>query len=79
MLQDLFRHNLWMRKVPFGAVEAVNGSIKALLRRHRGYRNLRDLLLKVQQMAASKSEFVVMRRMAQKAGSFAFATVGVLW
>jgi transposase len=51
-------------KVPFGVVEAVNGNIKALLRRGRGYRNLRYLLLKAQQMAASKTEFVVMRKAA---------------
>jgi hypothetical protein len=32
--------------VRFGVVEAVNGNIKALLRRGRGYKNLRCLLLK---------------------------------
>ena len=51
-------------KVPFGVVEAVNGNIKALLRRGRGYRNLRYLLLKAQHMAASRTEFVVMRKAA---------------
>jgi transposase len=51
-------------KAPLGVVEAVNGNIKALLRRGRGYRNLRCLLLKAQQMAASKTEFVVMRKAA---------------
>ena len=49
-------------KVPFGVVEAVNGNIKALLRRGRGYRNLDYLLLKAQRMAVQKTEFVVFRK-----------------
>jgi len=32
--------------MPFGVVEAVNGNIKALLRRGLRYKNLRYLLLK---------------------------------
>jgi transposase len=65
----LLRHeegllNYCRMKVPFGVVEAVNGNIKALLRRGRGYRNLRYLLLKAQQMAASKTEFVIMKKVA---------------
>lgn len=51
-------------KVRFGVVEAVNGNIKALLRRGRGYRNLRYLLLKAQHMAAAKAEFLVLRKAA---------------
>jgi transposase len=51
-------------KVPFGIVEAVNGNIKSLLRRGRGYKNLRYLLLKAQRMAALKAEFVVFRKAA---------------
>jgi transposase len=31
-------------------VEAINGNIKTLLRRGRGYKNLRYLLLKAQRM-----------------------------
>jgi transposase len=46
-------------KVRFGVVEAINGNIKAFLRRGRGYKNLRYLLLKVQRMAVTKTEFVV--------------------
>jgi hypothetical protein len=42
-----------------GVVEAVNGGIKSLLRRGRGY-----LLLKVQRMAATETEFVVFREAA---------------
>lgn len=58
----LLRHeegllNYCRMKVPFGVVEAVNGNIKALMRRGRGYRNLRYLLLKAQQMVASRTEF----------------------
>ena len=37
--------------VRFGVVEAINGNIKALLRRGRGYTNLRYLLLKAQRIA----------------------------
>jgi len=51
-------------KVRMGVVEAVNGNIKALLRRGRGYKNLRYLLLKAQRMAATKTEFVVLKKAA---------------
>jgi transposase len=50
--------------VRFGIVEAVNGNIKALLRRGRGYKNLRYLLLKAQRLAALKTEFLVLRKAA---------------
>lgn len=50
--------------VRFGVVEAVNGNIKALLRRGRGYKNLRYLLLKAQRLAALKTEFLVFRKAA---------------
>ena len=56
--------NYCRTKVPLGVVEAVNGNIKALLRRGRGYKNLRYLLLKVQRMAAIKTEFVVFKKAA---------------
>ena len=56
--------NYCRTKVPFGVVEAINSNIKALLRRGRGYRDLPYLLLKAQRMAASKTEFVVMRKAA---------------
>ncbi len=39
-------------KVPFGVVEAINGNIRALLRRGRGYRDHEYLLLKVQRFTA---------------------------
>jgi transposase len=56
--------NYCRTKVPLGVVEAVNGNIKALMRRGRGYTNLRYLLLKAQRMAAMKTEFVVLSKAA---------------
>ena len=50
--------------VRFGVVEAINGNIKALLRRGRGYKNLRYLRLKAQRLAALKTEFLVLRKAA---------------
>jgi hypothetical protein len=50
--------------VRFGVVEAINGNIKALLRRGRGYKNLRYLLLKAQRMAVTRTEFVVFQKAA---------------
>ena len=65
----LLRHqegllNYCKAKVRMGVVEAVNGNIKAILRRGRGYRNLRYLLLKAQHMAASRTEFTVLQNAA---------------
>ncbi len=39
-------------KVPFGVVEAINGNIRTVLRRGRGYRDHEYLLLKVQRFTA---------------------------
>ena len=39
-------------KVPFGVVEAINGNIRAVIRRGRGYRDHQYLLLKVQRFTA---------------------------
>jgi hypothetical protein len=63
----LLRHqegllNYCRTQVLFGVVEAVNGNIKSLIRRGRGYRNLRYLLLKAQRLGALKLEVVVLRR-----------------
>jgi transposase len=65
----LFRHlegllNYCRIKIPFGVVEAVNGNIKALLRRGHGYNDLRYLLLEAQRMAAIKTEILVLRKTA---------------
>jgi transposase len=56
--------NYCRTRVPLGMVEAINGNIKSLLRRGRGYKNLRYLLLKAQRMAATRTEFVVFRKAA---------------
>ncbi|HEV2380260.1 MAG TPA: ISL3 family transposase [Terriglobia bacterium] len=56
--------NYCRTKVPLGVVEAVNGNIKSLLRRGRGYKNLRYLLLKAQRMAVTKTEFITVRKAA---------------
>jgi len=61
----LMRHlsgilNYCHEKVPFGKVEAINGNIRAMLRRGRGYRDHEYLLLKVRKATA-------MRRLHQAA------------
>jgi transposase len=56
--------NYCKTKVLLGVVEAVNGNIKALLRRGRGYRDLDYLLLKAQRLAATKTEFVAFQKAA---------------
>jgi transposase len=48
-------------KVRFGVVEAVNGNIRMLINRGRGYQNLRYLLLKAQRMAVTNLEFIAVR------------------
>jgi transposase len=56
--------NYCRTKVPLGVVEAVNGNIKALLRRGRGYRNLTYLLLKAQRLAATRTQLVAFQKAA---------------
>jgi transposase len=56
--------NYCRTKVRFGVVEAINGNIKTLLRRGRGYTNLAYLLLKAQRMAVTKTEFIVLQKAA---------------
>jgi transposase len=56
--------NYCRTKVRLGVVEAINGNIKAILRRGRGYKNLRYLLLKAQRFAATRTEFVVFTKAA---------------
>ena len=46
--------NYCHEKVPFGTVEAINGNIRAMLRRGRGYRDHEYLLLKVQRATATR-------------------------
>jgi len=56
--------NYCRTKVRLGVVEAVNGNIKSLLRRGRGYKNLRYLLLKAQRMAAIRTENGILAKAA---------------
>ena len=56
--------NYCRTRIALGVVEAINGNIRTLLRRGRGYKNLHYLLLKAQRMAATKTEFVTLRKAA---------------
>ena len=56
--------NYCRTKVRMGVIEAVNGNIKALLRRGRGYRDMNYLLLKAQRLAAIKTQFLILQRAA---------------
>jgi transposase len=47
-------------KVRFGVVEALNGNIRMLINRGRGYQNLRYLLLKARRLAVSNTEFIAL-------------------
>lgn len=51
-------------KVRFGVVEAINGNIRMLINRGRGYRDQEYLLLKARRMAALKTEIVVLAKVA---------------
>jgi hypothetical protein len=59
--------NYCRAKKPLGVVEAIDGNIEALLRRGRGYKNLRYPLRKAQRMAATRTEFVVFQDWADSA------------
>ncbi len=49
---------------PLGVVEAINGNIKILIRRGRGYKNLNYLLLKAQRIAYTNTQFVAFQKAA---------------
>jgi transposase len=59
--------NYCRTKVRFGVVEAINGNIRMLINRGRGYKNMRYLLLKAKRMAVTNTEFVVFRKTAKAA------------
>jgi transposase len=59
--------NYCRTKVRFGVVEAVNGNIRMLINRGRGYKNLRYLLLKAKRMAVANVEFLAVRRVVKAA------------
>jgi hypothetical protein len=48
--------------VRFGVVEAINGNIRMLINRGRGYRNMRYLLLKAKRMAVTNTEYVAFQK-----------------
>jgi transposase len=52
--------NYCRTKVRFGVVEAVNGNIRMLINRGRGYKNLRYMLLKAQRAAVTNVEFIAL-------------------
>jgi transposase len=59
--------NYCRTKVRFGVVEAVNGNIRMLIKRGRGYKNLRYLLLKAKRMAVTNVEFIAIQRVQRVA------------
>ena len=72
LAETLLKHlhgilNYCRTKVRFGVVEAVNGNIRMLINRGRGYQNLRYMLLKAKRMAVTNLEFVAVRRLKKAA------------
>jgi len=59
--------NYCRTKVRFGVVEAVNGNIRMLINRGRGYKNLRYLLLKAKRMAVANVEFIAVHTVKKAA------------
>lgn len=49
---------------PMGGVESINGNIKTLIRRGRGFKNLNYLLLKAQRVAYTSTKFIAFRKAA---------------
>src|SRR5450755_1545527 len=54
-------------KVRFGVVEAVNGNIRMLINRGRGYQNLRYMLLKAKRMAVTNVGFIAIHTVKKAA------------
>jgi len=59
--------NYCRTKVRLGVVEAVNGNIRMLINRGRGYKNLRYLLLKVRRLAVTNVEFIAVHALKKAA------------
>ena len=59
--------NYCRTKVRFGVVEALNGNIRMLINRGRGYKNVRYLLLKARRMAVTNAEFVEFQQVRKAA------------
>jgi hypothetical protein len=54
--------NYCRTKVRFSVVEAINGNIRMLINRGRGYKNMGYLLLKVRRMAVINTKYVALKR-----------------
>ena len=54
--------NYCRTKVRFGVVEALNGNIRMLINRGRGYKTVRYLLLKAKRMAVTNLKFVELQQ-----------------
>jgi transposase len=54
--------NYCRTKVRFGVVEAINGNIRMLINRGRGYKNMRYLLLKSKRMVVTNTEYVAFQQ-----------------
>jgi transposase len=68
----LFKHlegilNYCRTKVRFGVVEAINGNIRMLINRGRGYKNMRYLLLKAKRMSVTNTEYVAFQKIRKAA------------
>ena len=59
--------NYCRTKVRFGVVEAINGNIRMLINRGRGYKNIRYLLLKAKRMAVTNTEYVAIQKITKAA------------
>jgi transposase len=59
--------NYCRTKVRFGVVEAINGNIRMLINRGRGYKNMRYLLLKAKRMAVTNTEYVAFQQIRKAA------------
>ena len=59
--------NYCRTKVRFGVVEAINGNIRMLINRGRGYKNMRYLLLKAKCMAVTNTEYVAFHKTGKTA------------
>jgi transposase len=59
--------NYCRTKVRFGVVEAINGNIRMLINRGRGYSNMRYLLLKARRMAVTNTEYVAFQKLRKAA------------
>ena len=59
--------NYCRTKVRFGVIEALNGNIRMLINRGRGYKNVRYLLLKAKRMAVTNAEFVELQQVRRAA------------